>query len=131
MNRPAATLAAFLALAAPALAQERPPDQRQTLLELAYVLGQSHALRQACSGPHDQYWRGRMTDLLAAEAPEAAFAVRLRTAFNNGYVATEAAYPACSPASRRAEAKAGAHGRALAGALAGGSPETGADAPEQ
>jgi uncharacterized protein (TIGR02301 family) len=55
------------------------------------VLGQSHALRQACAGASDQYWRGRMSDLVATEHPDPAFERQLKVAFNNGFATTEAA----------------------------------------
>jgi uncharacterized protein (TIGR02301 family) len=105
-------------LSASAFAQDRAPAQRQTLIELAYVLGQSHALRQACMGPDDQFWRDRMTSLVQTEAPDPQFDTRLRGAFNSGFSAAQAQYPACGPDSRSAETRAAAHGRALAAALA-------------
>jgi uncharacterized protein (TIGR02301 family) len=113
-------LCAVLALAAPtpAFAQDRTPVQRQTLVELAYVLGQSHALRQACMGPEDQYWRERMTRLVATESPDTAFDTRLRDSFNSGFSASQAQFPACGPESRAEETKAAAHGKALASSLA-------------
>ena len=50
----------------PAHAQEREPADRQRLLDLAYALGQSHALRQACEGAGDQFWRARMMRLIGS-----------------------------------------------------------------
>jgi uncharacterized protein (TIGR02301 family) len=111
--------ALFFALTTtPALAQDRTPTQRQTLTDLAYVLGQSHALRQACQGQNDQFWRGRMLKMVEAEAPDPAFNTRLNNAFNAGFSSAQAQYPACGPDSRRAEAAAAAHGQALASSLA-------------
>ena len=46
-------------LAPKAFGQERAADERQRLLDLAYTLGESHALRQICQGEGDQYWRSR------------------------------------------------------------------------
>jgi len=114
----AIVFAALLSAATPALAQDRTPAQRQTLVELAYVLGQSHALRQACMGPDDQYWRERMTRLVATESPDNAFDTRLRNAFNAGFAASQAEFPACGPDSRAEEAKAALHGKGLASTLA-------------
>lgn len=112
-------LASLLLLtAAPALAQDRTPAQRQMLTDLAYVLGQSHALRQACQGAMDQYWRGRMLKMVDAETPDPAFETRLHNAFNAGFSSAQAQYPTCGPDSRQAEAAAAAHGQALASTLA-------------
>ena len=116
-----ATLTALVLLAlsaSAATAQDRSPAQRQTLVELAYVLGQSHALRQACAGPGDQYWRGRMRRLIQAETPDAGLERQLTDAFNTGFVEKRAAYPSCGRSSRREETRAAAHGRALAASLA-------------
>ena len=67
----------MLAFAAATFAQDRTPAQRQALTDLAYVLGQSHALRQACLGAQDQFWRGRMLRMVDAEAPDPAFNLSL------------------------------------------------------
>ncbi|QUD87595.1 TIGR02301 family protein [Phenylobacterium montanum] len=115
----AAILALTLSLAAPALAAERSAEDRQALADLAYVLGQSHALRQACEGQADQFWRTRMYRLLQAEQPDPVLEHRLKDSFNTGYAAAQSAYPACSPQSRRAEARAAERGRALVAGLAG------------
>lgn len=111
---------AFLAMivTSPAVAQDRTPAQRQTLVELAYVLGQSHALRQACMGPLDQYWRERMARLVRTESPDNAFDVRLRDSFNAGFSTSQSEFPVCGPQSRAEEIKAAARGKALAEVLA-------------
>ena len=99
-------------ISAPSAAQDRDPAQRQTLLSLAYVLGESHALARACDDD-SQYWRARMERLIALEAPDLAFKTRLTAQFNTGYSAREAQFPNCSAASK-AEAKAAARrGRTL------------------
>ena len=85
--------AAVLAFAASAEAAEQTPMERQTLVELAYVLGQSHALRQACMGGDDQFWRGRMLRLVQTETPDPAFDKRLRDSFNAGFAADQAQVP--------------------------------------
>lgn len=112
----AAALAAFLA-GAPAAAQDRAPAARQSLLELAWVLGQSHALAQACA-PEDQTWRARMTRLIAVEVPDQALEARLAEQFNAGFAAARARFSACDPAARTEAAKVAQRGRALAEALA-------------
>ena len=66
-----AVLAILLAACAtPALAQERTPAERQVLVDLAYVLGESHALRQTCEGAGDMLWRSRMEEMLRVEAAD-------------------------------------------------------------
>lgn len=100
-----------------AQAQDRAASQRQALVDLAYVIGQSHALRQVCTGAGDQFWRGRMMRLLQTEAPDAAFERRLKEAFNTGFVAAQQAFPACDAQSRREQVQAAARGRTLSIAL--------------
>ena len=101
----------------PALAQDRPPAERQTLGELAYALGESHALRQLCRGLGDQYWRDRMLRLTEVEDSDAAFDAVIRERFNTGYAAGQAQAQDCGPYSRRAEADAASRGQALAQTL--------------
>ena len=108
---------ALLILAAPVAAQTREPRARQTLLELAGVLGQSHALRQACEGEGDQFWRARMIRLIDVEAVDPEFVRRLKAAFNAAFEATREDFPGCGPATRAAEAEAAARGRALSRGL--------------
>lgn len=115
--RPHAHLAGLilsLALSLPALAQERTPDQKKALLDLARVLGEAHALRQACDA-EDQTWRSRMQRLIEVEAPDEGFEGQLAASFNAGFGEARAAHPKCDPA---AEAKAAGRGRRLAEALA-------------
>ncbi|MDR6627749.1 TIGR02301 family protein [Caulobacter segnis] len=106
------TTALFAAGAA--RAQDRPADQRQRLLELAYALGESHALRQGCEGEGDQYWRARMMRLVQVERPGPTLETQLRERFNAGFVVQRAAYPGCDEASHEAEARAARRGQALA-----------------
>ncbi len=112
-----AALVLALAAATSALAQDRTPAQRQTLSELAYVLGQSHALRQACQGTADQYWRTRMSQLLQTETPDETFERTLREAFNTGYAAAQAEFSKCDADSQEEAVRAARHGEALAQAL--------------
>ncbi len=108
---------ALLAQAAPAAAQDRGPALRQSLVDLAYVLGEAHALRQACQGAEDQYWRTRMIKLVDAEQPDAALDRRLKESFNTGFASRQSEFPTCSAASHRAAVAVAAHGQQLAGAL--------------
>jgi len=112
LARPAALLAAML-LWAPLAAAQSPTERRETLTALAGTLGQSHALRQACAGPADQYWRARMMRLMEVERPDSALGERLTEAFNSGYASRRSMFRACTPQARRAEAAAAAKGRAL------------------
>jgi len=107
-------LGGLLALASPALAQERTPPQRQTLVDIAYVLGESHALRQVCEGAYDQYWRDRMIGVTDTEQPDAALDRRMKEAFNSGFAARRTEYPQCTRASRTAEAAVARRGQELA-----------------
>ena len=115
----AALICAALILAVPAHAQDRPPAQRQVLIDLAYVLGESHALRQACEGASDQFWRERMGRLVQTEAPDADLDHRLKDAFNTGFIAGQSTFPACGRASRREQARLAQRGRVLAASLTG------------
>lgn len=113
MHRRLIAIAMVGAFALPAGAQDRPPPERQTLLDLAYTLGESHALRQACSGEGDQYWRDRMVRMTDTEAADEAFDGRLKQAFNSGFATRQTEFPSCSPASKRAEQAVARKGQSL------------------
>jgi uncharacterized protein (TIGR02301 family) len=114
-----AVVAAVLLLALPAFAQERSPAERQALVQLARVIGESHAIRQACEGAEDQFWRGRMQGLLDQEAADQGLKTRLSLAFNDGFHAGQALYPKCTDAARAEARKIAASGQALAEKLEG------------
>ena len=103
--------------AGPATAQDRSPASRQTLVDLANVLGQSHAIRQACTHGKDFSWFHKMERLLQVEAAEESLKGRLVTSFNTGYAAGQAGFPTCSKATRAAEARLAQRGQSLAGQL--------------
>ena len=105
--------------AVPALAQERTPAERQSLVDLARALGESHALRQVCDSAEDQHWRARMRELLDQEATDQRLKTRLSIAFNDGYHAGQALYPKCTEAARAEARKVAGQGRALSLKLAG------------
>ncbi|MDO8380843.1 TIGR02301 family protein [Phenylobacterium sp.] len=109
---------ALAALALPALAQDRSPALRQSLVDLAYVLGESHALRQACVGVEDQYWRTRMINMVEAEKPDESLDRRLKESFNTGFASRQSEFQACTSASRRAEMAAASHGLDISNRLA-------------
>lgn len=113
-----AALAAALGMASGAQAQDRTPGVRQTLVDLAYVLGEAHALRQACLGAEDQFWRSRMIRMVDTEQPDAALDRRLKEAFNTGYASRQSEFPECTGAARRAEVNTLNKGQTLAGQLA-------------
>lgn len=115
MSRPFLLGVALAALvAAPVLAQERDAEGRQQLLDLAYALGESHALRQVCQGETDQYWRARMARVTEVEQANEAFDAQLRERFNAGFAARRGQYPTCDADSRGAEQQAARRGQALA-----------------
>lgn len=109
---------AILVLASPVLAQERPPPERQSLVDLAYAIGESHALRQVCNGDGDQHWRDRMAELVNTEAADEAFEARLKQAFNSGFAARKAQFPTCGIDSRKAELAVARKGESIAARLA-------------
>ena len=113
-----AVLSAPLAGAGSALAQDRGPAERQTLLDLAFTLGESHALRQLCQGGDDQYWRSRMVRLTEVEKADQTFDAQLRERFNTGFAARRGGFPGCEDASRQAEQAVARKGQALAVKLA-------------
>ena len=109
--------AALLAL--PAHAQARSPAVRVSLADLAYVLGQAHALRTRCDGEGDQVWRARMARLVELERPDRAFRDQLFEGFNAGYLTANAAHPRCDARAQAEAARVAARGRDLARVLAG------------
>jgi len=100
-----------------ALAQERSPVERQKLLDLAFAIGESHALRQVCRGADDQYWRSRMVRLTEVEKADQAFDAQLRDRFNTGFAARQGQFPQCDDDSRRAEQQVARKGQALSAKL--------------
>jgi uncharacterized protein (TIGR02301 family) len=116
-----AVLAALIAVQ-PAQAQDsvrRPGADRAMVVQLAYVLGEAHALHRLCAGPADGLWYGRMQRLEAEEAADAASRRQLTDAFNAGFAARQAQFIACSRRSRQAEGVVAGRGEALARRLAG------------
>ena len=95
----------------------RPPEARRVLSDLAFVLGEAHALRAACKGGEDQTWRGRMTAMIEVERPEEAFRRLLVDRFNAGFASRQAATPSCAADTPAEERAVAARGQALAAAL--------------
>ncbi|MDF2902027.1 MAG: hypothetical protein K0Q62_2086 [Phenylobacterium sp.] len=115
--RPVLFFIALCIVASPASAQERTIEMREALINLTRVLGESHALRQACNGQEDQFWRGRMTRLLETEQPEPVLEEQMKDNFNAGFAETRRLYPACGETTRRAQTLAAARGREIATGL--------------
>ena len=115
MRRNALASALFWAAAVlPASAQPR----GQQVADMAFALGQSHALRQVCQGPTDQYWRNRMERMIELETTAPAERAPLAERFNAGFSDARQRYPRCTSQSRVAERSAAGHGRTLADRLA-------------
>lgn len=119
-------LLALLLLAGSAAAQEavqplapqRSPVAREALADLAYVLGQAHALRTRCEGEAEQVWRGRMLRMVAVERPDEAFREQLFEGFNTGFLGARAAHPSCDARARAAYSDVATRGRDLSRSLA-------------
>ncbi len=107
-----------LGMAGGAVAQERSPTERQSLVDLAYAMGESHALRQVCNGETDQFWRDRMMQLSEAEIPDAALDSRLKQSFNSGFAARHTQFTECGMESRKLELSVARKGQAIASRLA-------------
>lgn len=101
-----------------AQSMHRSPEARQTLVQLAYDLGEAHALHRLCAGPTDATWYDRMQQLEAEEGADEGFRRRLVESFNDGFAAGSSEFPACTPQSRAAERSVAARGAALAQQLA-------------
>jgi uncharacterized protein (TIGR02301 family) len=119
-------IAPLLLLAAPpASAQDRTVEMRHTLVGLTRVLGESHALRQACEGPDDMYWRSRMTRLVETEQPDPEFERQLKDSFNAGFAEMRRLYRSCDDGARRAQEMTAVRGRELSSTLAHAKHRTG------
>ena len=82
-----------------------PAPFRPGLGDLAYALGEAHALRQACRGRGDGRWRERMSAVLEAERPDRERRSQLVERFTAGFAAARAAHPACDEGARSALAE--------------------------
>ena len=82
-----------------------PAATRPGLADLAYALGEAHALRQACRGREDGRWRTRMSSVLDMEHVDRERRTQLVERFNAGFAAARAAHPACDEGARSALAE--------------------------
>ena len=120
--RTSLAVACLLGEGASAVAQEpprRPGAERQVVVQLAYALGEAHALHRLCAGPADATWYTRMQRLEAQEAADEAARRQLVDSFNAGYAARQSQFVVCSRRSRATERLVAEHGAALAQRLAG------------
>lgn len=105
--------AALLALAL--LAEPPPPTLRPQVADLAYALGEAHALRQGCRGVADSLWRDRMAAVMKQEQVDRERRLQLTARFNAGFAAAKTAHPECDQgALSDALARAAPLARALA-----------------
>ena len=95
-----------------------PAAARPGLGDLAYALGEAHALRQACQGRGDGLWRTRMSGVLDAEHVDRERRTQLVERFNAGFAAARAAHPTCDTAARAALSETLARAAPLARTLA-------------
>jgi uncharacterized protein (TIGR02301 family) len=91
----------------------RTAAERQLLDQLAFTLGQVHALHRVCAGPDDDTWRGRMARLMEIEAVSETRKAELTARFNAGFAAEGAKARSCT-AARTEEAKLSQYGADLA-----------------
>ncbi len=91
---------------------------RQLVVQLAYTLGEAHALHRLCTGPGDATWYARMQRLEGQEAADEAARAQLVESFNAGFAARQAQFVGCSRRSRATERAVAQRGSALAQRLA-------------
>jgi len=106
--------------ALPANGQSRVPSQDyyRDVTALAEVLGKSHAIRVACNGRNDQYWRSYMLRLLELEAPyQGGLRRSLVNGFNAGFSWGSDLHPICDENAVSAEQTYAAEGRDISARL--------------
>lgn len=93
-------------------------DYYRDVTALAEVLGKAHAIRVACNGRNDQYWRSYMLRLLELEAPyQGGLRRSLVNGFNAGFSWGSDLHPACDSNAVSAEKTYAAEGRDLSARL--------------
>ncbi|MEM7330110.1 MAG: TIGR02301 family protein [Pseudomonadota bacterium] len=100
--------------------QSRVPSQDyyRDVTALAEVLGKSHAIRVACNGRNDQYWRSYMLRLLELEAPyQGGLRRSLVNGFNAGFSWGSDLHPICDANAASAEKTYAAEGRDISARL--------------
>ncbi|MEO1553584.1 MAG: TIGR02301 family protein [Pseudomonadota bacterium] len=93
-------------------------DYYRDVTALAEVLGKSHAIRAACNGRNDQYWRSYMLRLLELEAPyQGGLRRSLVNGFNAGFSWGSDLHPTCDANAESAEQAYAAEGRDISARL--------------
>ena len=82
---------------APPVPEGPPPVYEPQLLRLSEVLGALAFLRPLCGGGDEAEWRGRMDQLIQAEASTPQRRERLAGAWNRGYRGSSLTYRRCTP----------------------------------
>ncbi len=96
----------------------RSQDYLQTVIDLSGVLGKAHAMRVACNGNSDQYWRRYMVSLLDLESPHnGGLRSSMINSFNSGFSIASADHEVCSNLSIADEKKYAEEGRRLSNEL--------------
>ena len=111
---------------APTPAPEPPgPIYEARLLRLAEILGALTFLSDLCAPVQGtgaaaaEEWRGRMRDLIEAEAQSKTLKERLAGAYNKGVIGYQGSYRTCTASGRLAMERLMAEGAAIAHDLAG------------
>jgi uncharacterized protein (TIGR02301 family) len=96
-KRGGATAANTPGTAEPKGANAPPPPYEPQLMRLSEVLGALAFLRDLCGAKDREDWRGEMSALLDAEAPDGPRREKLAAAFNRGFRGYELTYRVCTP----------------------------------
>jgi uncharacterized protein (TIGR02301 family) len=94
----AALVLLFVAVQAPARAQDAAAPFDGDLQRLAEILGTLHYLRGICGTNEGGKWRNEMQALVDAETPTGDRRTRMIAAFNRGYNGFQQTYRTCTPA---------------------------------
>ena len=116
-------ISSALLFAASSAAQDNLPPRTQDfmrdMVSLSSTLGRVHAIRVACNGRDDQYWRDQMVAFLDLEAPgRSSLRQSMTSAFNDAYQREIQLRTACDAGARDAEAVYAAEGKRLSDKLA-------------
>ncbi|MEM7663783.1 MAG: TIGR02301 family protein [Pseudomonadota bacterium] len=121
-------IALICSTVAPVLAQSSAgrqglPDRGQAymrdLVSLSEIMGSAHALRVACNGVDDQFWRSYMQQLLGLEAPSrSSLRSNMVDAFNRGYQSEQRRTRGCNAQTAATEAQYAERGRDISERLA-------------
>ncbi|MEC7291424.1 MAG: TIGR02301 family protein [Pseudomonadota bacterium] len=106
------------ALSAQSQSTARSQDYYRDVTALAEVLGKAHAVRVACNGRNDQYWRSYMLRLLELEAPyQGGLRRSMVNGFNAGFSWGNDLHRVCDGAAANAEKAYAAEGRDISARL--------------